>query len=95
MKIDDFKKKENKITKFLNKYLGLKYSVIFIALKELPKQKKTATGLISTILIGYTLFFMFAKSYAFRWLVLAYIVAYLIQLIIKIIKKRILIKKSK
>lgn len=94
MKIDDFKKKKNPLVKFLDKYFGMKYSLVFIALKELPKQKPKATSFISVAIIGYTLFFMFSKSFAFRWLVLAYIVAYLLQLILKIIKKKIITKKK-
>lgn len=88
MRIDDFKKKENPVIKLLNKYFGLKYSIIFLALKELPKSKPTATGLVSMFLIGYTLYFMTRHSRWFWWSILLWVICYGVQIIIKIYKSK-------
>jgi uncharacterized membrane protein len=88
MRIDDFKKKENPVMKFLNKYLGLKYSVVFMIIKEMTSSKPTITGFISTIVIGYTIYFMIRYSNWFLWGVLLWVIAYIVQLIIRIYKSK-------
>ena len=91
MKITNFNKKESDFTKFINKYLGAKYSIVFIALKNVMSEKPTLTGTISGFIFIYTTYFMLRYSKWIWILVAAYVLSYAIKVAIKIIK----LKKSK
>ena len=88
MKIDDFKKKENPVMKFMNKYFGLKYSIIFTILKEMTKSKPTVSSFVASVLVGYILYFMIRYSNYFLWLIGIWLLVYVVQITNKIYKSK-------
>ena len=88
MKFDDFKKKENPFTKFINKYFGMKYSVGFAVAKQLFKEKPTPTGFISMVLVFHSIWVVATESNYIYYMIGAWVVAYGLQLMVKLYKKR-------
>ena len=93
MKFDDFKKKENPFTKFLNKYFGMKYSVFFAISKQVLKEKPTATGLVSMVMVAHSIYIVFSESNYILYLIGAWAIAYAIQLMIKIEKRKKIVSR--
>lgn len=88
MKFDDFKKKENPFKRFLNKYFGMKYSVAFAIGKQLLKEKPTATGFVSMIIVAHSVYIVFSESNYILYIIGVWTLAYIGQLIIKTQKKK-------
>lgn len=94
----NIEKKENPIVKFINKYFGAKYSVIFAIGKQALKEKPTVTGTLAGLVFLYTVYFVSRYSKEIWYLVAAYVIAYTIKMIIKIVKlkrKNKLLKENK
>lgn len=90
-KIINFNKKENLFTKFINKYFGWKYSMVFAVGKNVLSQKPTVTGTISMIIAMYCIYFIARYSEYIWYGLIVYAIAYGIKITIKLRK----LKKNK
>lgn len=87
-KITNINKKESEFIKFIDKYFGAKYSVIFQIGKGLLNEKPTAIGMISSFMIFYIIYFVIRYSDYIWYIIITYIIAYSIKTTKRIAKKR-------